>query len=235
MDNTLNKLRVELERISDEKTRAISQSFFKEPIKALGIKGPVVHKVSREWYKYLHSKTKAEIFDLCEQLWQSGFIEESFVACNWSYYLHKKYEPADFAVFEKWIRQYVDNWASCDTLCNHTVGEFVEMYPEHLSKLKSFANSGNRWVRRAAAVSLIVPARKGKFLPDILEIADILLLDRDDLVQKGYGWMLKAASQANQQAIFDFVMERKAIMPRTALRYAIEKMPDELKRRAMVR
>jgi 3-methyladenine DNA glycosylase AlkD len=88
-------------------------------------------------------------------------------------------------------------------------------------------------MKRAAAVSLIVPARKGKFLPDILEIADILLMDKDDMVQKGYGWMLKASSQANQKAIFEYVMSKKAIMPRTALRYAIEKMPQDLKKKAM--
>jgi 3-methyladenine DNA glycosylase AlkD len=107
------------------------------------------------------------------------------------------------------------------------------MYPEFLSKLKEFAHSENRWVKRAAAVSLIVPARKSLFLNDIFEIADILQMDSDDLVQKGYGWMLKSASQAHQQAVFEYVMSKKAVMPRTALRYAIEKMPEELKKRAM--
>lgn len=106
-------------------------------------------------------------------------------------------------------------------------------YPEYISKLKEFAHSENRWKKRAAAVSLIIPARKGIFLNDIFEIADILLMDNEDLVQKGYGWILKAASQANQQPVFDYVMSKKAVMPRTALRYAIEKMPDELKKQVM--
>ena len=88
-------------------------------------------------------------------------------------------------------------------------------------------------MRRASAVTLIIPARKGKFLNDILEIADILLTDKDDLVQKGYGWMLKAASEVNQQEIFNYVIKNKFIMPRTSLRYAIEKMPKELKAKAM--
>jgi 3-methyladenine DNA glycosylase AlkD len=233
MENILEELRKELVKNADEKTLSTSQGFFKETIKSYGVKVPTVHKLSREWFNFIGHESKTKIFDRCEQLWKSGYLEESFVACNWSYYLHKKYEPADFNVFERWIAEYVNNWASCDTLCNHTVGEFIEMYPEYLAKLKEFAVSENRWVRRAAAVTLIVPARKGKFLPEILEIAAILLTDKDDLVQKGYGWMLKAASQANQQAIFDFVMERKAVMPRTALRYAIEKMPEELRHRAM--
>jgi 3-methyladenine DNA glycosylase AlkD len=88
-------------------------------------------------------------------------------------------------------------------------------------------------MRRASAVSLIIPARNGLFLNDIFEIADTLLYDKEDLVQKGYGWMLKAASQAYQKEVFDFVIERKATMPRTALRYAIEKMPQELRKKAM--
>ena len=160
-------------------------------------------------------------------------IEESFVACNWSYSIRKNYEPQDLDMFEKWIGSYVDNWASCDTLCNHTVGEFLEMYPDSISELKRWATSSNRWMKRAAAVSLIIPARHGKFLNQILQIADILLLDPDDLVQKGYGWMLKAASQAHENEIFEYVMSHKAVMPRTALRYAIEKMPSEKKTKAM--
>jgi len=172
---------------------------------------------------------------LCEQLWKSGYTEESFIACNWSYSVHKEFSPEDFSLFEKWINTYVDNWASCDTLCNHTVGEFIEMYLNFLSDLKRFARSENRWMRRAAAVSLIIPAKKGKFLPDIFEIADILLLDGDDLVQKGYGWMLKSASHAHQQEVFEYVVRNKAVMPRTALRYAIEKMPKEMKTVAMMK
>jgi 3-methyladenine DNA glycosylase AlkD len=71
------------------------------------------------------------------------------------------------------------------------------------------------------------------FLKEILEIADSLLEDRDDLVQKGYGWMLKEASRLHQKEVFDYVMRKKTAMPRTALRYAIEKMPAELRQRAM--
>ena len=66
-------------------------------------------------------------------------------------------------------------------------------------------------------------------------IADILLEDKDDLVQKGYGWLLKEASRTHQDQVFEYVMRNKAVMPRTALRYAIEKMPEELRRKAMER
>jgi 3-methyladenine DNA glycosylase AlkD len=84
-------------------------------------------------------------------------------------------------------------------------------------------------------VTLIIPARKGEFLQDIFEIANSLLLDKDDLVQKGYGWLLKEASRMHQQEVFEFVLKNKKVMPRTALRYAIEKMPRDLRLRAMAK
>jgi 3-methyladenine DNA glycosylase AlkD len=233
MENIINKIRNELKNSIEEKTRSTSQNFFKEKISFYGVKVPTVNRISKDYFQYVKEKQKVEIFELCEDLWQSGYLEESFIACNWSYYVRKYYEPGDFDVFERWIDRHVNNWASCDTLCNHTVGEFIEKYPEFIDRLKEFALSENRWMRRAAAVTLITPARKGKFLTDIMEIADILLTDSDDLVQKGYGWMLKAASEANRQAIFEYVMKNKAVMPRTSLRYAIEKMHKEMKVKAM--
>jgi 3-methyladenine DNA glycosylase AlkD len=84
-------------------------------------------------------------------------------------------------------------------------------------------------------VTLILPARKGDFLKEVLEISDIRLKDKEDMVQKGYGWMLKEASKKHQEEIFDYVMSKKAEMPRTALRYAIEKMPADLRKKAMER
>ena len=233
MEAIITKIREALIANADEKTRKQSEYFFKEKVTVYGIKSATVQKIAKDIFTEIKDLPKVEIFAMCEKLWQSGYMEESFVACVWSERLNKKFEPADFEIMERWIKNYVSNWASCDTLCNHTVGDFVMMYPEYISKLKEFAHSENRWVKRAAAVSLIIPARKGLFQKDIFEIADILLLDSDDMVQKGYGWMLKAASQFDQQAVFKYVMSKKAVMPRTALRYAIEKMPEELRKLAM--
>lgn len=233
MVKILEKVRAELIQNVDQKVLESGQRFFKEKISLYGVKSALVEKIAKENFGLIKYKSKAKIFDLCEELWKSAYLEESFVACNWAYHLRKEFKREDFQIFEKWIDNYVDNWASCDTFCNHTVGTLVEMYPEFVQNLKEWATSGNRWVRRASAVSLIIPAKQGKFLPDIFEIADILLLDSDDLVQKGYGWMLKAASQSHQKEVFDFVYKNKKTMPRTALRYAIEKMPKELREKAM--
>ena len=113
------------------------------------------------------------------------------------------------------------------------MGSFIDMYPQYIDSLKDWTASENRWYRRAAAVTLILAARRGDFLDDVLEISDKLLTDEDDLVQKGYGWMLKEASREHQQEIFDYVVRNKKVMPRTALRYAIEKMPKDLRVKAM--
>jgi len=233
MDTIISEIRNELQNNIDLKTQESSRNFFKEEIQSYGVKSAIVAKMSKDYFKSIKNNSKAEIFGLCEQLWQSQTLEESFIACNWSYQVHKEYQPNDFNVFEKWIANYVNNWASCDTLCNHTVGKFLEMYPEYVSRLKEMAKSENRWMRRASAVSLIIPAKKGLFIQDIFEIASILLTDKDDLVQKGYGWMLKVACQKHQHEVFGYIISNKSIMPRTALRYAIEKMPEDLRKAAM--
>ncbi len=233
--NLLGELRKALKEKIDPKTRDTSHRFFKkgEAARVYGIKTVEVRKIGKAFYKQLKGRPKQEIFDLCEALWQSNYLEEAIVACIWSEALNKQFVPSDFTIFERWVKTYVNNWAACDTLCNHTIGYFIMQYPNYLEQLKRWAQSSNRWTKRAAAVTLILPARKGLFLKDIFEIADILLLDQDDIVQKGYGWLLKAASQAHQQAVFEYVMTKKSDMPRTALRYAIEKMPEALKEEAM--
>lgn len=235
MEEIIKKIQSEIIRNADEKTRIQGEKFFKENIKIHGLKSAQTKEISKAYYKSLPDKTKSAVFTLCEELWKTGYLEEAGIACLWSYNVRKEFLPKDFRVFEHWVDNYVTNWAVCDTLCNHTVGTFIEMYPTFMSGLKKWARSKNRWVKRASAVSLIVPARKGKFLDDIFEIADILHFDTDDMVQKGYGWMLKAASEAHQSEVFNYVMNKKTTMPRTSLRYAIEKMPQPLKAKAMAK
>ena len=233
MSIIIEEIRKDLIRNADEKTKRSGETFFKEEVRMYGVKAAQVHSISKQLFRKLSDKNKSIVFNLCEELWQSGYMEESIIACNWSYYVQKQYTEDDFETFETWVDRYITNWAACDTLCNHSVGSLVEKYPSCLNELKRWAQSQNRWMRRASAVSLIVPARQGKFLKEIFELADILLTDKDDMVQKGYGWMLKAASQAHQKQVFDYVMKKKDIMPRTSLRYAIEKTPPDLRSRAM--
>jgi 3-methyladenine DNA glycosylase AlkD len=233
--DVLATVRQELHQSIDEKTRESAQRFFKEEVKFHGVKSALVKKIATKYYREIKERDKKEIFSLCENLLQANYGEEAFIAFEWSNSLRRQFVPEDFFVFERWVDLYVDNWAKCDTLSNHTLGTFVEMYPQFIESLTIWARSENRWLRRASAVTLILPARKGLFRKEVFEISDILLMDKDDMVQKGYGWLLKEASKKHQAEVFDYVMKWKAKMPRTALRYAIEKMPVEMKRRAMER
>lgn len=234
-NDVVTSVRRELTERADEKTRESGQRFFKKEVSLHGVKASVVRDIAKKSLREIYGMEKEEVFALCEELLKSDYGEEAFIAFEWAYSLRKKYEPTDFAVFEEWVGRYVNNWAKCDTLCNHTLGTFVEIYPEYLNNLKGWTASDNRWLRRAAAVTLILPARKGLFLEEVFEIADLLLEDGDDLVRKGYGWLLKEASKSHQQEVFEYVMKKKTVMPRTALRYAIEKMPEDLRRQAMER
>jgi len=231
--NIIKDLREDLIKKSCTKTQLITQRFFKEPINAYGIKSKLVKEIANNHFKKLNNPDKKTIFLYCDDLWQSGYLEESFIACDWTYRMRKSFDIEDFYLFEEWVHLYIDNWASCDTFCNHTLGYMLEKHPHLIQKLVEWTGSHNRWVKRAAAVSLIVPARKGTFLEDAFQIADLLMHDKDDMVQKGYGWLLKVASNKHTPEVFEYVMSHKHIMPRTSLRYAIEKMPDNLKKEAM--
>jgi 3-methyladenine DNA glycosylase AlkD len=89
-------------------------------------------------------------------------MEESFIVSNWAHALSGRYEREDMKVFRHWIDTYINNWAACDSFCNHTLGDLIERYPEYVEELKLWTKSDNRWMRRAAAVSLIMPARHNR-------------------------------------------------------------------------
>jgi len=233
MDPVIVHIRQELKNQADPEIRKTSQRFFKEDITCYGMKTADVIAIAKKYWKEVKNRPKAEIFALCEELYRSGYMEESFIVSEWAHTLSGRYEKEDIVMFRRWIDTYVTNWASCDGFCNHTMGDLIEQFPEHIEELKRWTQSQNRWMRRAAAVSLIVPAKHGKFLNESVEIADLLLTDGEDMVQKGYGWLLKEASRKHTNEIFTYVMKNKKVMPRTALRYAIELMPKELKAEAM--
>ena len=233
MNNVLSQIRMDLKAATDEKTKQSFQRFFKEQVKFYGVKTETVGKIAKKHWIKVKTLDKQAIFSLCEELYRSDYTEEAFIVAFWLPNYIDYLEPADLVTFKLWIECYINNWAKCDGFCNHTIGDLIQKYPETLTEVKSWAKSHNRWLKRASAVSLIVPAKKGLFLQDAFEICDVLLLDGDDMVQKGYGWLLKEESRKHQKSVFDYVFRNRKVMPRTALRYAIELMPKELKAEAM--
>jgi 3-methyladenine DNA glycosylase AlkD len=233
MSNVLSQIRADLKAATDEKTQRSFQRFFKEQVKYYGVKTETVGKIAKKYWPKVETLDKQELFKLCEELYRSDYTEEAFVVSFWLPNYINNLEPDDLGIFKHWIECYINNWAKCDGFCNHTVGDLIEKYPQIVGEVKSWAKSENRWLKRASAVSFIVPAKKGLFLQDALEISDMLLTNEDDLVQKGYGWLLKEESRKHQSEVLEYVVRNRKVMPRTALRYAIELMPKELRAEAM--
>ncbi len=233
MNTLIQQIRSDLKANADQHTAETSHRYFKEEIKVYGVKTATVEKIAKKHWPQAKTLCKEVLFGLCEELFQSGILEEAFVVSSWMPNYIDDLAAQDIYTLKRWIESYVSNWAECDGLCNHTVGDLIQRYPEIVAEVKSWAKSSNRWLKRASAVSFIVPAKRGLFLLDAFEISDVLLLDEDDLVQKGYGWLLKEESRVHQKEVFDYVVKNRKVMPRMALRYAIELMPKDLKAEAM--
>lgn len=207
--------------------------FHKDGKVHIGLVSPLETKAASKYFKEIKNLEKKKVFALCEELLEMKGIGYRGIAFDWAMRLRKKYQKEDFKIFESWLTKYVNTWGSCDDLCTHAFGECMYQFPECLPKVKQWTKSKNTWLRRASAVVLIYSLRKGKYLNEAIATAQILLKDDEDLVQKGYGWMLKEASNLYPKEVFDFVMKNKNAMPRTALRYAIEKLPQKMRTEAM--
>ncbi len=233
MKTIISKIRSDLQENTELKYKQGAERYFKEPVIYYGVRTATVIKIGKRYWKEIKTWPKEKIFEISEELLKSDYSEEAYIVSQWGRNFNKFTIVDDLKVFEKWIEKYLNNWAKIDSFCTHTMGDFFTKFPTETKVLLKWTKSKNRWVRRASAVSLIVPASKGKFLDLIFDICDILLLDKDDLVQKGYGWLLKVSTNHHQKEVFNYVMMKKDRMPRTALRYAIEKMPQDLKKKAM--
>ncbi|MFW5888406.1 MAG: DNA alkylation repair protein [Patescibacteria group bacterium] len=233
------RIRQELRANIEEKHKESSRKIFKEKISCYGVKTPVVRRMAKKHFKQISYLSKKEILVLSEHLLKSGYNEEATIAIQWTGNIVDRLEKKDLAIFEKWLDLYMDNWAKVDDFCLHVIHPLIVEYLELVHKVKQWPRSANKWLRRASAVSFITTVNSfyatRHDLEDIFEVAETLLPDTEDMVQKGYGWMLKSASVQNRRQVFDFIMKHKPEMPRTALRYAIEKMPDDLKKRAMIK
>ncbi len=237
--NLLKEVRQELKASAEEKYRRDNQKYFKEEISCYGVRTPIVRKIAKKYLKEIKHLGKKEVFALAEELFKNKYNEEATIAIQWVGEFSEQFKKSDFNIFENWLTKYIDNWGKDDDFCLHIIYTMIEKYPDLINKVKLWSFSKNMWLRRASAVSFITTI-SGFYatrhdLKDIFEIAETLFHDKEDLVQKGYGWMLKSASVHNQKEVFEFVMKHKSSMSRTALRYAIEKMPTNLKKQAMIK
>ena len=122
--------------------------------------------------------------------------------------------------------KYVNNWDLVDLTAPKLLGEFL--LDKDRDVLDSLANSRNIWERRIAMVATYAFIRKGEYA-DTLRLAATLLEDKHDLIHKAMGWMLREVGKKDQKILERFLNKYAAQMPRTALRYAIERFPEERK------
>ena len=206
--------------------------YFKETINPFGTGLPAMQKLCKSIFKEIkESYTFEEVFELSDKLLTHKIFEVTLIAFEILSYYTDMLKPEHISKIEKWINNYlVDNWAATDELGTQVTGEIIRKYPQVLPQIKSWALSENRWMRRSCAVSFIKLARYGLFLDEVYEIAEVLFEDKkDDLVQKANGWVLREAGKTDMNRLEVFLLKHNKNIPRTTLRYAIEKFDKEKK------
>ncbi|MFH1314047.1 MAG: DNA alkylation repair protein [Candidatus Eisenbacteria bacterium] len=233
MHAVVKTLLKEIKAVDKPANRTDYQRFFKEKLEhPVGLRTPIVRGVSNKVFKTVRSCDRDEILDICDEMLASGRRYTRFVAFEWAQKLEEQYARKDIVRFERWLKKYVSDWASCDQFCG-ILGSLIATFPDLSPKREKWVASRNMWLRRASAVALIVPVTRGLLLKDVFKTAELLMRDDEDLVQKGYGWMLKVAGDYFFDDVHKFVMKHKKRMSRTALRYAIEKWPAAKRKQAM--
>ena len=223
---SLKNLREVLKQQSDPKQAKILSRFFKtgkgeygEGDKFLGIKVPVSRQIAKQ-FKDLSLK---EI----QELLYSQIHEERLIAL---FILTEQYRKGDEEkkkiIFNFYIKntKRVNNWDLVDLSAERTIGAYLLDRDKQI--LFNLARSKNLWERRIAVMSTFHFIKNGIY--DItLEISDILLGDKHDLIHKAVGWMFREIGKRNLNTEESYLKKHYKIMPRTMLRYAIEKFPEK--------
>ncbi|MQA31115.1 MAG: hypothetical protein GEU82_14995 [Luteitalea sp.] len=125
---------------------------------------------------------------------------------------------------------HASNWATTDAMCGALIGPLLLSEPSLANRMPAWARHRNMWVRRAAAVSLVPLVRKGYQLSVGYTVARLLHGDTEDLIQKAVGWMLREAGKTDIARLEQYLRTHGPGIPRTTLRYAIERFPPPARR-----
>jgi 3-methyladenine DNA glycosylase AlkD len=128
---------------------------------------------------------------------------------------------------------FINNWDLVDISARDIVGHYTHKHPQEIARLDKLASSKLLWDRRISIIATFYFLQKGDPAPT-LRIAEKLLSDKHDLIQKAVGWMLREmGKRIDQQLLLNFIASHYAAMPRTTLRYAIEKFSPEKRRQLL--
>ncbi len=219
----LAPFRAELRAAANAKHRQGVLNYFKEPVHPLGVPLPRVQLIARSLYAASKSFSIDDVLSLAEQLVSTRIHEEGLLGLFWVQKRGHQLDVRHFRVLERWFKKFVHNWAWDDTLCGNILGPLLCRKPGLLPRVYAWRASKNRWVRRASAVALVVPVRRGLYLKQALQTAHALAQDEDDMVRKGVGWLLKDASIRYPEDVKRF-LRRHPRLPRLVVRLACERL-----------
>jgi 3-methyladenine DNA glycosylase AlkD len=222
---TVQKIQKYLRQFANKEKARLLQGFFKtgpgqygEGDKFLGVMVPNIRRTVKEFA----DAPLAEVLKLL----RSSFHEERLLALL---LLVHQFEKGDEGL-RKWIytrylknMKYINNWDLVDLSAPKIVGPYLERSSRSL--LYRFVRSKNLWERRIAILATFPFIRKGDF-GDALALAEALLDDDHDLMHKAVGWMLREVGKKDVAVLEIFIRKYYGRMPRTALRYAIERFPE---------
>jgi 3-methyladenine DNA glycosylase AlkD len=227
--SSLKNLRAELLKNADFNKAAFLKRFFKtgkgqygEGDVFLGITVPKQRKIAK---KYLDLSLQ----DL-SSLIKSKVHEERLTALFVAVYKYKKFQIKK-EIYQWYIKndKQVNNWDLVDSSAPYIVGDFLK--DKDRSILFKLAKSKNLWEKRIAILSTFAFINQGEF-KDTFKIAEILLSDTHDLIHKAVGWMLReVGKRVSQKTEEVFLQKYYQKMPRTMLRYAIERFPEKLRQK----
>ena len=193
----------------------------------LGIKVPETRKVVKKYFLHM-------AFDDIKTFLYSKYHEHRLFALLVLVYQYqsKKFsdESKKKAIYKFYMKHnaQINNWDLIDVTCPHIVGAYLLNKDRKI--LYTMAKSDNLWQKRMAIISTFAFINAGQF-DDALNIADILIQDKHDLIHKAVGWALRNIGNKDLQTELDYLKPRYKKMPRTMLRYAIEKFEEDLRQR----
>jgi len=227
---SLEDIRKQLQKLGSKEKARVLQRFFKtgpgeygEGDVFLGIRVPELRKLVRE----NQAIKMAEI----KQLLRSSIHEERLLALL---ILVRKYlkgiKTEQKSIYELYLKntQFVNNWDLVDASAEHIVGAFLK--DKNKNPLYHLAKSKNLWERRISIMSTFHFIKHSEF-SETMKISKILLSDEGDLIHKAVGWMLREVGKRDLASEEEFLKEHHKAMPRTMLRYAIEKFPESKRKK----
>jgi 3-methyladenine DNA glycosylase AlkD len=211
------------------------QWFFKEEIRSRGWYTGELRKVAVRFRRtLLRESGMAFLIEVADRLFAGDVLEEKVFAVFLLENQTALFGDAEFARFETWLKR-VSTWADHDALVHYLIDPMMLAKPQRTRNVFRWAKSSHRWHRRAAAVALIGGARTGQFRPQIERVARLLISDKDDMVQKGLGWLLREWAKRSPSEAVPFLIKLRGSAPRLVLRTACEKVQASQRRQILAR